>query len=201
MKNRNSLIYTSVVCIIPLIAGLILINRLPAQIPVQWNSNGEVSTFAPKWFAIAGVPLFFLLMNFFLYTKAEKSELSNRYPDSMKMFLKWSMPMLSVIGTALSYASALENSMLMSSIASIVGVVVVLIGSYFYKLIEAVPFRMIFPVSDQKAEKVYSLCGDIFIVLGIVAITLAIIGFHTLSFEFSAAAVVISLIYSRISGK
>lgn len=72
MKNRNSLIYTSVVCIIPLIAGLILINRLPAQIPVQWNSNGEVSTFAPKWFAIAGVPLFFLLMNFFFTQKQKK---------------------------------------------------------------------------------------------------------------------------------
>lgn len=201
MKNKNSLVYTSIICVVPLIAGLILINSLPAQIPVQWSSNGEVNTYAPKLFAIVGVPLFFLLMNFFLYSKAEKSDLSYHYPESMKLFLKWSMPMLAVISTALSYASALGNSMLMASISSIVGVVIVLIGSYFYKFINSEVFRKIFLVKDDKAEKVYILCGYIFNIFGIAATILSVIGFFELSFVFSILAVLISFVYSRIQGK
>jgi len=201
MKNKNSLIVTCIVCMLPLIAGLILINRLPAQIPVQWGSDGEISNYAPKWFAVAGVPVFFLIMNLFLYTKAEKSELSIRYPQSMKLFLKWSMPMLAVIGTSLSYASALDSSMVMASAASVIGVLIILFGSYFYNLIHSVTVRTIFAVSDENAERVYTLCGNIFVLIGIAAALIALVGYHLLSLELSAAAFVVAFVYLKISKK
>lgn len=201
MKNKSSLFLTSFVCIIPLFVGLILLSRLPAQIPVQWGSNGEVSTYAPKWFAIAGLPVFFLFMNLFLYTKAEKSDLSSQYPESMKLFLKWSMPMLAVVCTAVSYASALGNSMIMAGTASFIGAAIVILGSYFHRLNNAPAVRLIFSVSDEKAAEIFSLCGNIFMVVGIIAIFLAGIGQIILSFEFSAAAFIITIVYSRISGK
>lgn len=198
MKNKNSLILTAVVCIIPLFVGFLLLSRLPAQIPVQWSSDGQVSTYAPKWFAVAGLPAFFLLMNLFFYVKAEKSDLSYKYPESMKLFLKWSMPMLSVVGTSLSYASALGNSMIIAGVASFVGVSIIIFGSYFYRLNNVSAIKLIF---NESNENVISQCGNIFIFFGIAAAFLSGIGQVILSFVLSAAALVITVTYSRISGK
>ena len=60
MNKKKSLIITSVVCILPLIAGVIMLGKLPEMLPVQWANDGTVSNYAPRWFAVFGMPIFFL---------------------------------------------------------------------------------------------------------------------------------------------
>ena len=47
MNKKKSLIITSVVCILPLIAGGIMLGKLPEMLPVQWANDGTVSNYAP----------------------------------------------------------------------------------------------------------------------------------------------------------
>lgn len=41
-KNLKVLIITSIVILLPVMAGLILWNQLPEQMPTHWNAAGEV---------------------------------------------------------------------------------------------------------------------------------------------------------------
>ena len=54
-KNKKLLLLTSIICLLPTLAGIILYTKLPDQIPVQWGAGGDVSSFAPRWFPVAGI--------------------------------------------------------------------------------------------------------------------------------------------------
>ena len=45
-KNFKTLLITSIIILLPIIAGLLLWNQLPEQIPSHWNVNGEIDGYA-----------------------------------------------------------------------------------------------------------------------------------------------------------
>ena len=59
-KNLKVLIITSIVILLPILAGLILWNQLPEQIPTHWNAAGEIDGWSSKPFAIFGLPAIML---------------------------------------------------------------------------------------------------------------------------------------------
>ncbi len=75
-KNLKVLIITSVIILLPILAGLVLWNQLPEQIPFHWNAAGEVDGFASKPMAVFGTPLLMLALQwlcvFATYTDPKK---------------------------------------------------------------------------------------------------------------------------------
>lgn len=200
MNKKKSLIITSVVCILPLIAGVIMLGKLPEMLPVQWANDGTVSNYAPRWFDVFGMPIFFLLMNAFFHYKAEKSDLADQYPPAMKLFLKWSMPVIGAVCTTMTYSGVIGINHLYASITAFVGAIIAAFGSYFGELTESDVIGRIFEVknNDKKAD-IYSKCGLILMIFGIVAVMAVLMGYMTVSIGISAAAIIISLAYSRIA--
>ena len=200
MNKKKSLIITSVVCILPLIAGVIMLGKLPEMLPVQWANDGTVSNYAPRWFAVFGMPIFFLLMNAFFHYKAEKSDLADQYPPAMKLFLKWSMPVIGAVGTTMTYSGVIGINHLYASITAFVGAIIAAFGSYFGELTESDVIGRIFEVkNNDKKVGIYSKCGMILMIFGIVAVMAVLMGYMTVSIGISAAAIIISLAYSRIA--
>ncbi|MCD8036238.1 MAG: DUF1648 domain-containing protein [Clostridiales bacterium] len=95
MSNRKQLLLTIIICLLPAAVGLILYGSLPEQIPVQWGISGDVSSYAPKWFAVLGMPVFFALCDLFCHWKVNKNEFE--YPKAMIAFMKYVCPVLSVV--------------------------------------------------------------------------------------------------------
>ena len=68
-KNKWTLVVTSILILLPIVAGVILWDKLPEQIPFHWGVNGEVEVFSKiramflpsyrRW----GMPAFFLALN------------------------------------------------------------------------------------------------------------------------------------------
>ena len=56
-KNLKVLIITSILTLLPVLAGIILWNQLPEQMPTHWNAVGEVDGWSSKPFAVFGLPL------------------------------------------------------------------------------------------------------------------------------------------------
>ena len=57
-KNLKIIIITSVVTILPIIAGLVLWNKLPETLPTHWGFSGEVDGWSSKPFAVFFIPAF-----------------------------------------------------------------------------------------------------------------------------------------------
>ena len=200
MNKKKSLIITSVVCILPLIAGVIMLGKLPEMLPVQWANDGTVSNYAPRWFAVFGMPIFFLLMNAFFHYKAEKSDLADQYPPAMKLFLKWSMPVIGAVCTTMTYSGVIGINHLYASITAFVGAIIAAFGSYFGELTESDVIGRIFEVkNNDRKVGIYSKCGMILMIFGIVAVMAVLMGYMTVSIGISVAAIIISFAYSRIA--
>ena len=56
-KYRKTLIIATIIILLPMLAGLILWNRLPEQFPIHFNAAGEVDGFSSKAFGVFGLPL------------------------------------------------------------------------------------------------------------------------------------------------
>ena len=55
-KHKWTLLMSSVVILLPILAGLLLWNRLPEQIPTHWGPTGEADGWSSKGFAVIGLP-------------------------------------------------------------------------------------------------------------------------------------------------
>ena len=200
MDSKNTLRLASFMCILPTIVGLILYTRLPGQIPVQWGSGGEVTIYAPKWFSIIGMPLFLLAFNYYCHKKTDRDHIERNYPEVMIVFLKWVMPMISVVGTGLSIASALGNPMSVVGIIGFIGGVMIIFGVYIPNLSNRMP-DFILNGKDKNGDKCKRLClymGRVFVICGTAVVVLSYFGAKYISVLGIAAAVIISFIISRV---
>ena len=61
--ERNTIILTSVLILLPVLAGVLLWNRLPEQIPTHFGFNGEPDSWSSRTFTVFFLPLFLLAIH------------------------------------------------------------------------------------------------------------------------------------------
>ena len=62
-KNLKMLIITSVVILLPILAGLILWDKLPEEVPIHFNAHGVVDGYSEKGTAVFAMPLLMLAIH------------------------------------------------------------------------------------------------------------------------------------------
>lgn len=55
--GKSTIIATGIICILPIIAGFILWNKLPGQMATSFDWSGVPTIYRPKWFAVLIIPL------------------------------------------------------------------------------------------------------------------------------------------------
>ena len=69
MKNKidKSMVISSILCLLPILFGLIVYDDLPDQVAIHWNAEGIDDNYASKTFAVFAMPCFFLLINLIVH--------------------------------------------------------------------------------------------------------------------------------------
>jgi uncharacterized membrane protein len=133
-KNLKILIVTTIVILLPIIAGVMLWDQLPQKLPMHWNMRGEVDGWCGKAFAVFGMPLILTALQWLMaFVTSVDPKKQNQSPKMMALVL-WLVPALSVMISAFSYASALGKEMLVNVIVpAFLGGMFVVIGNYMPK--------------------------------------------------------------------
>ena len=61
-KNKKTIIAVNIVTLLPILAGLILWNRLPDQIAVHWGVAGAANGWSSKMAAVFGLPVSLVIL-------------------------------------------------------------------------------------------------------------------------------------------
>ena len=85
-RKLGVLIFTSIVILLPMLAGFAFWNQLPETIPFHWNLAGEVDYQAPKAVVVVGFPVLMLVLQWV-------SQLF-KYEDKRNV---WPIPVLTLI--------------------------------------------------------------------------------------------------------
>ena len=83
-KLNHTMIWTTVLCLLPMLAGLLLWDKLPERMPTHWNFAGEIDDYSSRAMAVLGLPFFMALMNLFLHFMLNKDPKAANMPRILK---------------------------------------------------------------------------------------------------------------------
>lgn len=170
MKKHKDLIISTLVCLLPMIAAVILYDKLPEQMPTHWNGHGEVDGYSPKLFACFGLPAILaatnLLVNFLIENDPKRA---NTTPVMRKM-TRILIPAISLLVMTVTIGTGLGKEFNVSLILPIfIGVMFIAIGNYLPKCKQSYTVGIKCPWtlnSEENWNKTHHLGGYLFIIAG-----------------------------------
>ncbi len=161
------LIATCLVCLVPILFGVILWNKLPDAIAIHFDMNNNPNNYASKHFAVFGMPIMMVLLQIFCCIINDVN--AKKYGDRNKLekATKWIIPVMSILLQAITLLYALGMSVdIRRWVMAICGVIFLVIGNYLPK------FNYIKNknVDTEKARKINRFMGFLSVIMGILAL-------------------------------
>ena len=199
-KILKALILPSVVILVPILVGLILWEQLPQQIPTHWNVAGEVDGWSSKAFAVFGMPLIFLGVQWLcaLVTRADPKR--NNHSDKILHLVFWIIPIVLVVLSAITYATALGRVVPVEVVMPVLlGLVFTIIGNYLPKCKQnyTIGIKIAWTLSSEENwNKTHRFAGRLWVVCGLVIILTGFFGVFWTFAVIGILMVLAPLIYS-----
>ena len=176
-KTSKEFIISTIICVLPLIFGLLVYKKLPQEIPTKWYSDGTVGQYMPKEFTIFGMPLFFILMNALVHFAMNTDPKRQNIGNMMRTLGKWIIPVLSVVTVPMALLWGMGYQIPISRILPILlGILFVVIGNYFPKTRRSYTTGIKTPWtlnSDENWRRTHHVAAFLWIAAGIAMIAMA----------------------------
>ncbi|MBQ5711078.1 MAG: SdpI family protein [Oscillospiraceae bacterium] len=133
-KNWKLLTCTTLVILIPILAGILLWDRLPARMPTHWNATGEVDGWSSKPFAVFGLPGILLALHWLCVLGTAADPKKRNHSEKLLHLVHWITPALSVVLGAVTYLTALGQPVRIEVLLPLLtGLLFTIIGNYMPK--------------------------------------------------------------------
>ena len=204
-KNLKILIITSIIILLPIVAGLVLWNRLPEQVPFHWNAAGEVDGWASKPVAVFVPSAVMLAFQWLCVLVTSTDPKKQNHPEKVQVLVLWLIPLITVFVSALMYATALGGNVRVEMLMPILlGVVFIAIGNYMPKCKQNYTIGIKIPwtlASEENWNKTHRLAGWIWVGGGILMMLTGFLGILWLTVVPAVVMVAVPFIYSYILHK
>lgn len=179
-KNKKTLILTVIICLLPMILGIVLYNKLPEQMPVHFTANDVPDNFAPKNLALFGIPIIMaIVQTICLIVTMKKMKFENNEKPKIAKIFEWVIPITTVLVYIIMINVALESrAYVKKSILLILGILFISIGNYMPKMSYEVGKTIIHPVpkSEKTFRKMTKIFGYSFMAIGMILLLLIVLG-------------------------
>jgi len=171
-KNLKILIITSLVILLPMLAGVILWNRMPDQVPMHWNFAGEIDDWGSKGFMVFGMPLIMLAAQWLCALGTSADPKKANHPNKVLHLIFWFIPVLSLLLFAITYAVALGKDVRVEVVLPVfIGVLFAIIGNYMPKCKQNYTIGIKIPWtlnSEENWNKTHRFAGWLWMFSGLV---------------------------------
>ena len=176
-EHKGKLIFSSLLVLLPLAAGLLLWNRLPEQLPMHWNAAGQIDGWGSRLAGICLMPLFLLVIHWVCVGACfidPKNKGQNRKALGLAI---WICPVVSLLTGYMTLATALEIELLdvNTLILIFLGVLFIVIGNYLPKCKQnyTIGIRVMWALEDEEnwtathrfASRLWVGCGVVILLL------------------------------------
>ncbi len=177
-KDKKTLILTVSICLLPIMLGMVLYNKLPEQMPIHFTLSDEIDNYAPKNLALFGIPIIMAIVQavcLICTTKSNKSS-NNEKPKIVKI-MEWFIPVITVLMYIIMIEVPLGSTVYVGkSVCLILGISFIIIGNYIPKVSyeSGKSFLHPMPKSEKTFRKINKIMAYTFIILGLILLTLII---------------------------
>ena len=184
--DKKTLILTSLVCLVPLIAGAVVYSRLPETVATHFGFDGTPNGWSSRAVAAFGLPGFMLLMNLLLIFGLNADPKKQNMNSALKTIAVWTVPVLSVVCSGITLAGALGHPVKIQIILPVfMGVLFILIGNYLPKTKQSYTMGIRLPWtlnSEDNWNRTHRLAGFLWVIGGIAFIVFSFIGWSLAAF-------------------
>lgn len=160
----KSLIITSIICLLPILLGLYLWNDLPDSVAIHFNIYNEADNFAPKEFAVFGLPILMVFLQIFCCIINDLNAHKHGERIKLETATKWIIPIMTIILQIITFGYSLGwNIDIRKAVAIIIGVMFLIIGNFLPKF----DYVKNYNLDTEKARKINRFIGYETVVMGI----------------------------------
>ena len=180
-KYCKTLIVTTIITLLPMLAGVILWSKLPEQFPIHFNAAGEVDGWSSKAFGVFGLPLILVAFQWLCGLGSLKMDPKAENLEG-KVFglVLWIIPVMSVVLNALVYCTALGMDMNVQIIMPLlIGLLMVIIGNWLPKCKHSYTLGIKLPwtlADETNWNRTHRFAGPIWVVCGLLIMLCGLIG-------------------------
>lgn len=155
---------TSVVCLSPILLGVLVWNRLPEMVAIHFDIYGNPDNFASKAFVVFGMPMLMVMLQAFCCAINDINSYKHGERKKFETTTKWIIPCLSLVLQVLTLGYGLGwNLDIRRIVAIIVGIIFVVIGNYLPKF----DYIKNYDLETEKARKINRFIGYESVIMGI----------------------------------
>ena len=201
-KHWKILTITSIIILLPILAGLILWKQLPDQIPTHWNMAGEVDGWSSKPFFVFFFPSLLFVIHWVCLLGTSADPKKENHPAKVLNIVFWIVPGMSVLLHAITYATAFDKEVKVETIMSvIIGLTLAIVGNYLPKCKQNYTIGIKIPWtlnSEENWNKTHRFAGRIWVAGGLLIMLTGFFGGFLLFFPIVLLMVILPLAYSYI---
>ena len=201
-KNWKTLLITSLLILLPALAGIVLWDQLPEQIPTHWNPSGEVDRWSSKAFAIFGLSGILLAAQWLCTLGTRADPKKDNHPQKILHLVLWIIPVISNLLYAITYAVALGKEVRIEVIMPVfMGLLFAIIGNYLPKCKQNYTIGIKIPWtlnSEENWNRTHRFAGRLWVVCGIVIMLTGFFGGFWIFFGIVLAMVIAPFLYSYL---
>lgn len=193
-------IITTLVCLSPVLFGLALWDKLPQQMAIHFDFQGNPDNFASRGFTIFGLPLLMVLTHTICCFASDFDLYKRGTNTKLETVVKWIIPCLTIAFQVITLGIGLGwNIDVRKSACFLVGIMFIVLGNYVPKFDRLNGIKM----EPEKAKKVNRFMGYGIVVLGILLIISIFLPpvYSTVCLFLIFPYTIISLIYAMVIKK
>ena len=160
----KSLLLTTFVCLLPILLGVILWERLPDKIAIHFDIYNNPDNFSSKGFVVFGLPVLMAVLQGFCSLVTDLDPKKREGNKKVLNVMKWIIPVVTIILQTITLLYALGISVDIRRVAIlIVSAMFFVIGGCLPKL----DYVKNYNVEPEKAKKINRFLGRIMIVMAV----------------------------------
>ena len=110
--NKKELLLTSLVCLLPLLAGVALYPRLPETMATHWGFDGTANGWSSRATTVFGLPLFILAVHLVCFYAESRDTKRKNVNPVLRTVMLWICPAMSLLGSALTLGTGLGGGII-----------------------------------------------------------------------------------------
>ena len=180
-KNMTKMILTSLLILLPIVAGILLWDRLPEQIAIHWGINGEPDDWTNKALAVFGLPALLLAVHWLCLLVTDSDKKNQKQTKKILEIAFWICPVISIVCSGIVYCNAIGVELDVMKIAFLmVGIPFLIIGNYLPKCKQSYTIGIKLPwtlASEKNWNATHRFAGKVWVAGSILLLVCAFLPF------------------------
>ena len=176
-RHKKTLILTTILCLLPILFGVVMWDQLPDPMPTHFGANGEPNGWSSKVFAVFGLPLFLVACEWFCLLATGADPKRRNVPHKVLTLMLWLIPVITLISLGSVYAMALGADMNTTQLLyPFFSLLFILVGNYLPKCRQSYTMGIKLPwtlANEENWNKTHRMAGPLWMIGGAVQIVLA----------------------------